>query len=263
MVNRFANKLAVITGSTAGIGFAIAKRLAQEGATVVVSSRKETNVKEAVSFLRSEGLEVHGICCHVGASADRDHLLKQACKLDPKKDGTVDVLISNVATSSVMGATLDTSEEAFNKMLHNNVLAGFLLVKQAISANLMANNASILFVTSYLAFSPGPPIGAYGITKTALLGLVKALATELGPSGIRVNAVAPGVVKTEFSRALWEGADDENPQSPQYQLLQSVPLGRFAVAQEIAGPAAFMCSEDASYITGETLIVSGGMNSRL
>lgn len=264
MEGRFKDKLAVITGSTAGIGFAIAHRIAREGATVVISSRKDSNVKEAVSFLRNEGLKVHGLQCHVGLSDDREQLLNTAVRFDPKGEGRVDVLISNVASSTFMGPTMDTTETAFTKMVQNNVLAGFLLIKQAVSQDLMGKNSSVLFVTSYLAFNPSPPIGVYGITKTALLGLTKALATELGPSGIRVNAIAPGVVKTEFSRPLWEGVEsNQNPGNPQYQLLQQVPLGRFADAEEIAGPAAFLCSNDASYVTGETLVIAGGMQSRL
>eukprot|EP00386_Alphamonas_edax_P009244 GDKI01030429.1.p1 GENE.GDKI01030429.1~~GDKI01030429.1.p1 ORF type:complete len:280 (-),score=77.88 GDKI01030429.1:22-861(-) len=249
---RFEGKVCVVTASTAGIGLAIARRLLQEGGDVVISSRRQGNVDDVLMDLKSEGYDnVRGIACHVSNPKDRHRLLEFTLEWR----GRVDVLVSNAAASTSFGSTLDTSEDGWNKMFDTNVKAAFLLAREF--APKIPPNGCILFVSSYLAFQPEQPIGVYGITKTALLGLTKALAAELGSSGIRVNCLAPGVVKTNFSRLLWES------EAANAEMTKRTQLGRLAETEEMAGPAAFLCSEDASYVTGETLVAAGGMQSRL
>uniref|UniRef100_A0A2K6P791 Dehydrogenase/reductase SDR family member 4 n=1 Tax=Rhinopithecus roxellana TaxID=61622 RepID=A0A2K6P791_RHIRO len=195
------------------IGFAIARRLAQDGAHVVVSSRKQQNVDQAVSTLQGEGLSVTGTVCHVGKAEDRERL---------------------VAT------TLDI-----------NVKAPALMTKAVVPEMEKRGGGSVVIVASIAAFSPLPGLSPYNVSKTALLGLTKTLAIELAPRNIRVNCLAPGLIKTSFSRMVRKesSASHWNP-------LKGEP-------EDCAGIVSFLCSEDASYITGETVVVGGGTPSRL
>lgn len=241
----------VITGSTAGIGLATAERLGLEGAKVVVSSRKSASVSATVEGLRAKGIKCTGRPCHVGSAEDRTALLAHA-----KKDyGAIDVLILNAVVNPTMGPLLQAPPDALSKILEVNIKAALLLVSEA--HPLLAPHASILFVSSILGFRPSPPLSAYAISKTALLGAVKALALELGGEGIRVNGIAPGIVPTKFSSALV--ASD----SLRQQQEADTALGRLGTPEDIAAAAAFLVSEDAAYVTGETLVVAGGMQSRL
>ncbi|GBG63639.1 hypothetical protein CBR_g38950 [Chara braunii] len=203
---RLEGRVAVVTASTAGIGLGIARRLGHEGASVVVSSRKQKNVDEAVNTLRSEGIDVMGAVCHVGSAQQRKALVKAT-------------------------------------------------VKDA-AAHISPGCGSVIFISSISAFDPAPPIATYAITKTALLGLTKGLATELAPE-VRVNCVAPGIVPTNFAAALV--TSDEAREASVSKTL----LGRLGTPADIGSVVAFLASDDASYITGETIIAAGGMQSRL
>nr|XP_055218317.1 dehydrogenase/reductase SDR family member 4 isoform X2 [Gorilla gorilla gorilla] len=214
-----ANKVALVTASTDGIGFAIARRLAQDGAHVVVSSRKQQNVDQAVATLQGEGLSVTGTVCHVGKAEDRERL---------------------VAT------TLDI-----------NVKAPALMTKAVVPEMEKRGGGSVVIVSSIAAFSPSPGFSPYNVSKTALLGLTKTLAIELAPRNIRVNCLAPGLIKTSFSRMLW--MDKEKQES----MKETLRIRRLGEPEDCAGIVSFLCSEDASYITGETVVVGGGTPSRL
>nr|KAG5705344.1 hypothetical protein BaRGS_011116 [Batillaria attramentaria] len=189
---------------TSFIGFAIAKRLCEDGAKVVISSRKQKNVDAAVQELRNLDLPATGVVCHVGKKADRDRLLAETVQ----QYGGIDILVSNAAANPYYGPLLDM-------------------------------------------------IGAYSVSKTALLGLTKTLAPELAGKNIRVNCLAPGIIKTKFSRALWENDTVHDI------AMQQVPMGRMGTPEDCAGTVSFLVSDDANYITGETVVVSGGMTSRL
>uniref|UniRef100_H2R9E8 Dehydrogenase/reductase 4 n=1 Tax=Pan troglodytes TaxID=9598 RepID=H2R9E8_PANTR len=214
-----ANKVALVTASTDGIGFAIARRLAQDGAHVVVSSRKQQNVDQAVATLQGEGLSVTGTVCHVGKAEDRERL---------------------VAT------TLDI-----------NVKAPALMIKAVVPEMEKRGGGSVVIVSSIAAFSPSPGFSPYNVSKTALLGLNKTLAIELAPRNVRVNCLAPGLIKTSFSRMLW--MDKEKEES----MKETLRISRLGEPEDCAGIVSFLCSEDASYITGETVVVGGGTPSRL
>ncbi|KAG8236435.1 hypothetical protein J437_LFUL016962 [Ladona fulva] len=235
-------KVIVVTASTDGIGLAIAKRVANDGANVVVSSRKEKNVQEAVQKLKSEGLSAEGVVCHVAKAEDRARLLNKAVETF----GGIDVLVSNAATNPAVGPVLDCEESVWDKIFEINVKAAFLLSKEVLPYLRKRGGGSIIYVSSIAGFQPFNLLGAYSVSKTALLGLTKAASQDLASENIRVNCIAPGIVKTRFSSAV----STDN-------------ISELAVPEEIGGIASFLCSDDASYITGETIVVSGGMASRL
>jgi len=195
---RLINKVGVVTASTDGIGLAIARRIGQEGAAVIVSSRKQSNVDEAVKQLKSEGLNVHGVVCHVGKESDRKKLLDEAVATF----GGIDFLISNAAVNPEVGSVLDTSEQAWDKIFDINVKAAYLLAKDAKAHIAKRNGGSIVFVSSIGGYQPFDLLGAYSVSKTALFGLTKAASLDLIKDNIRVNCVAPGVIETKFSSAV-------------------------------------------------------------
>ncbi|CAF0758746.1 unnamed protein product [Adineta steineri] len=254
---RLAGKVACITASTDGIGFAIARRLAREGARVVISSRKQDNVDKAVAALKKENLDIYGTVCHVSKSDDRTRLLKETIE----KYGKLDILISNAAISPSFGNILETTESAWDKIFDVNVKAAFFLIKEAIPYLEKQKNSSIVVVSSIAAYSPLDLIGAYSISKTTLLGLTKALVNPCSQKGIRINGIAPGIIKTKFSQVLWE--NDEVKDSEAIPPFNGCAMGRVGTPDECASTVAFLSSDDATYITGETIVVAGGMPSHL
>ena len=185
-VLRLQGKVAIVTAATAGIGLAIAARLGKEGAKIVISSRRKDNVDEALRQLKQQGVDCCGCVCHVGS---RDHL-KQLVQLTLDTYGKIDILISNAAVNPAAGPVLQTPDAAIDKILEINVRSPIILTKEV--APHLNPGSAIVYISSYTAFNPSPPIPVYAISKTALLGLTKALAEELGPKGIRVNCIAPG-----------------------------------------------------------------------
>ncbi|XP_077982208.1 dehydrogenase/reductase SDR family member 4-like [Glandiceps talaboti] len=246
-------KVAVVTASTDGIGFAIARKLAEDGAHVVISSRKQNNVDKAVETLKSENLSVSGMVCHVGKPEDRTKLLQSAAE----KSGGIDILVSNAAVNPSFGPILDTTEKVWDKIFEINVKVAFFLSKEAIPYMEKRGGGSIVFVSSIGGYNSFELIAPYSVSKTALLGLTKAMAPQCATMNIRVNAIAPGVIKTKFSQAIVES--DEGRSLAE----QQTALKRLGEPSECAGAVSFLCSDDASYITGETIIMAGGMPSRL
>lgn len=249
---RLDGKVAIVTGSTEGIGFAIAKGLAENGAKVVVSSRKQENVTKAVSLLQDMKLEVCGTICHVGNAEDRRNLVELAIK----EYGQLDIMVSNAGINPVAGPILNTSEEAWDKIFNINVKSGFLLAKEC-APYLTETRGSMLFVSSIVGYTPFSKLGPYSVSKTALIGLIKVLSQELVSRGIRVNGIAPGIIKTDFSTMLTE------TEHLSKRIMAMVPMKRFGTADECAGTAVFLSSDDASYISGEIIGINGGMISRL
>ncbi|KAG5677160.1 hypothetical protein PVAND_006941 [Polypedilum vanderplanki] len=258
MSNNFGKRLdgrvCIVTASTDGIGFAIAKRLGLEGGKVIVSSRKQKNVDDAIQELKKEGVnEVIGTTCHVAISEDRKKLFNLAIE----KYGKIDVLVSNAAVNPEVGCVTDTSEKAWDKIFDVNVKSAYLLAKEVKPYLQQNKGGSIVFVSSIGGYSPFDLLGAYSVSKTALFGLTKALAVELVHDNIRVNCIAPGVIETKFSSALYES------ESAKEETLSRIPMKRMGKADEIGSVCAFLCSDDASYMTGETIAAAGGMLSRL
>ncbi|XP_007947381.1 dehydrogenase/reductase SDR family member 4 [Orycteropus afer afer] len=248
-----ANKVALVTASTDGIGFAIARRLAQDGAHVVISSRKQQNVDQAVAMLQGEGLSVTGTVCHVGKADDRERLVATAVKLH----GGVDILVSNAAASPFFGNLMDVTEEVWDKILDINVKATALMTKAVVPDMEKRGGGSVVIVASLAAYTPFSGLGPYNVSKTALVGLTKNLASELAARNIRVNCLAPGLIKTNFSRMLWMDKAREK------SIKEMMHIRRIGKPEECAGIVSFLCSEDASYISGETVVVAGGAPSRL
>uniref|UniRef100_A0A452SFM1 Dehydrogenase/reductase 4 n=2 Tax=Ursus TaxID=9639 RepID=A0A452SFM1_URSAM len=248
-----ANKVALVTASTDGIGFAIARRLARDGAHVVVSSRKQQNVDRAVAALQGEGLSVSGTVCHVGKAEDRERLVATAVNLH----GGIDILVTNAAVSPFFGNLMDVTEEVWDKILDINVKATALMTKAVVPEMEKRGGGSVVIVASIGAYLPFPGLGPYNVSKTALLGLTKNLARELDQRNIRVNCLAPGLIKTSFSQVLWmDKAREES-------IKETMQIRRIGKPDDCAGIVSFLCSEDASYITGETVVVGGGTPSRL
>ncbi|EFN70584.1 Dehydrogenase/reductase SDR family member 4 [Camponotus floridanus] len=251
--NRLEGKVAVVTASTDGIGFSIAKRLAQEGAKVMISSRKESNVKKAVEELQSEGLQIEGTVCHVAKAEDRKNLFEKT----KAYFGGLDILVSNAAVNPTLDLVLENAEEVWDKIFDINVKSTFLLIKDSLPLLKCSKSPSIIIISSIAGYNPFSLLGIYSISKTALLSLTKITATELAPDGIRVNCIAPGIIKTKFSEPLYKSEESHDV------AVSQISMRRLGMPDEIGSVAAFLASSDASYITGETIVASGGMVSRL
>lgn len=234
------------------IGFAIAERLAKEGAKVVISSRKLPNVERALSSLKAKNLDVIGVKCHVGDAKDRQSMFQAAVD----KYGGIDILVSNAAVNPAVGPVLDTSEAAWDKIFDINVKCSYLLAQEALPFIRKRGGGSIVFVSSIGGFQPLSLLGAYCVSKTALFGLTKAAAADLATENIRVNCLAPGIIETKFSEAITSDAARDTA-------LMGVPMRRFGTPSEMGAVTAFLVSDDASYITGEVICATGGMHSRL
>ncbi|KAI5645393.1 enoyl-(Acyl carrier protein) reductase domain-containing protein [Phthorimaea operculella] len=252
-LKRLNGKVAIVTASTDGIGFAIAKRLGDEGANVIISSRKEANVQKAVASLRKDGINVEGVVCHV---ADAEHR-KRLFDLAKSKFGGLDILVSNAAVNPAVSPILETDEKVWDKIFEINVKSSWLLAKEAYPELVKRGGGSIVFISSIAAYQPMEPLGPYSVSKTTLLGLTNAISKEIVNDNIRVNCVAPGIVATKFASAITQSEEAAEAG------LSIVPMKRFGKTAEIAGTVAFLVSDDASYITGETIVVAGGTHARL
>ncbi|KAJ7946359.1 Tropinone reductase-like [Quillaja saponaria] len=247
---RFHGKVAIVTASTLGIGFSIAERLGLEGASVVISSRRQKNVDMAVEKLKIQGIEALGVVCHVSNAEQRKNLFDRTVQ----KYGKIDVVVSNAAVSPSFGSILQTQESAIDKLWEVNVKAAILLLKDA--APHLQKGSAVVLISSVSAYQSPSSWAMYGVSKTALLGLTKALAAEMAPD-TRVNCVAPGLVPTRFVEYVTKdhAVREENE--------EKTLLKRLGTTEDMAAATAFLASDDASYITGETLVVAGGMPSRL
>lgn len=250
---RLEGKVAIVTASTLGIGFAIAERLGHEGAHVVVSSRRQKQVDSAVEALKEQGLSVHGLTCHVGNKEDRKRLIEETVK----RFGGIDILVSNAAVNPYFGPIFGASEEVWDKIFEINAKSTFFLCKEVVPYMEKRGGGNIVLVSSVGGYKPSKEVSIYAISKTTMLGLVKALVPQCASMNIRVNCIAPGLIKTKFSEALWN-----NPNAA-HTLNSATALQRIGLPEECAGAVAFLASDDASYVTGETIVVAGGTHARL
>ncbi|VDM46984.1 unnamed protein product [Toxocara canis] len=239
------------------IGLAIAERLGHEGAAVIVSSRNDSNVKRSLNFLRDSGVKrVAGIACHVGDAEHRQKLVDFALN----EFGRIDILVNNAGINPSFGDILEVSETIWDKLFDVNVKAGFLLTKLVVPHMQKVGGGSVIFNASISAYKSPPGIAAYGITKTTVVALTKALANSLASKNIRVNCIAPGIIKTKMSAMLWSGADGEVSEPHAFH---EIACNRYGTPEECAGAVAFLVSDDASYITGESVVIAGGAQARL
>lgn len=243
-------KVAVITGSSRGIGRAIAERMAEHGARVVVSSRKADACQQVVDVLN----ERHGpnTAIAVAANISRKEDLQALVDRTQQVYGRIDVLVCNAASNPYYGPLGGISDEQFRKILDNNVISNHWLIQMVVPQMIERRDGSVIIVSSIGGLRGSPVIGAYNISKAADLQLARNLAVEYGPHNVRVNCIAPGLVKTDFARALWE--DPERLRIVNSQ----VPLRRIGEPDEIAGAAVFLASRASSFMTGQAVIVDGG-----
>lgn len=243
------DKVAIVTGASRGIGEAIAVRFAEAGAAVVLAARKPDALAAVVARIEAAGGRALAVPAHTGKADDVANLVKAAVA----RFGKVDVLVNNAATNPYFGPMLDIEDAAFDKTFEVNVKGYFRLARE-VARHLVERGApgSLVNVASIAGLRAAPFQGVYGMTKAAVISMTQTLAQELGGSGIRVNAIAPGLVETKFAQAIV--ANDELRQ----HVVDRAALGRHAQPDEIAGAAVYLASDAASYVTGQVLVVDGG-----
>ena len=241
-------QVAVVTGSTRGIGKAIARALGQAGAMVVISSRRQEACEAVASEFRAEGLEVMALACHVGHRDQLQGLVDQTMKAW----GRIDILVCNAATNPVYGPMAEIADDAFDKIMGTNVRSVFQLCNMVCPGMAERGKGSVILISSIAALRGNAVIGVYGISKAAEAGLARNLAVEWGPKGVRVNAIAPGLIRTDFARALLE--DPVRRERSE----QATPLRRIGEPEDIAGVALFLASDAAAFVTGQTIVADGG-----
>jgi len=242
-------KTAIVTGSSRGIGRAIAEELAAHGANVVISSRKQDACEEVANEINGRGA---GKAIAIAASISDKDALQHLVDETRRQLGRIDVLICNAASNPYFGPMAGITDDQFRKIMDNNVLANHWLTSMVAPEMVERGNGSIIIVSSVGGLTSSTVIGAYNISKAADLQLVRNLAAEFGPRGVRVNAIAPGLVRTDFARALWENPDILK------RVTSVAALKRIGEPRELAGAAVFLASDAASFVTGQTLVVDGG-----
>jgi NAD(P)-dependent dehydrogenase (short-subunit alcohol dehydrogenase family) len=243
-------KVAIVTGGSRGIGEAIARAIGQSGGKVAIASRKKEGLEGALGRLRSAGVEAEAFTCHTGKNDDVRALVVSVVE----RFGKVDVLVNNAATNPHFGPMMTADDAAFDKTIEVN-LKGYFYAARAVTQHLVDRGApgSIINVTSVAGLTAAPLQGVYGMTKAAVVSMTQTLAVELASSRIRVNAIAPGLVDTRFAAALVHNKDIAE------RIVGRTPLARYGVPDEIAGAALYLASDAASFVTGHTLVVDGGM----
>ncbi|TWU07046.1 Gluconate 5-dehydrogenase [Symmachiella macrocystis] len=242
------DKVALITGSSRGIGLAMASGLAQSGAKVVLCGRKQEGIDEAVKTIRVNGGEATGIPAHMGRDEDLQALVNHAVETF----GGVDILVNNAATNPVFGPLLDNDDAAFDKIMEVNVKGPLNLAKLVHPIMVSRGGGSIINVSSIGGLRPEPMLGLYSMSKAALISLTKVMAAEWGGDSVRVNVLCPGLIKTQFSQALWSNEKILN------SVVGKLPLKRIAQPEELVGMTVYLASAASSYCTGSVMTVDGG-----
>jgi len=244
-------KTAIITGSSRGIGRAIAERLAEHGARVVISSRKAGPCDEAAAEINARYGEGRAIAIPASIASKED--LRRLVDETNAAFGQIDIVVCNAATNPYAGPMAGISDDQFEKILQNNVISNHWLIQMVAPQMLARKDGSIIIVSSIGGLRGNSLIGAYNISKAADMQLARNLAVEWGPANVRVNCIAPGLVQTDFAKYLWE-----NPALLK-QVTEPAPLKRIGQPDEIAGAAVYLASPASSYMTGQTLVVDGGI----
>ena len=242
-------KVALITGSTKGIGKSIAEEMAKAGAKVVISSRKAEACEQVAKEFNAKGYAAISLPCNIAHKEQLQRLVDDTLK----HWGRIDILVCNAAANPVYGPTAQTSDEVFDKIMQNNIKSNWWLCNMAIPQMAERKDGVVIIVSSIAAIKGNTVIGLYGVSKAADTALVRNYACEWGPSNIRVNAILPGLIKTDFARALWE---NEKMRSAREAI---TPLRRLGEADEIGGIAVFLASKAGSFITGQTIVADGGV----
>jgi len=241
-------QVALITGSSRGIGKAIAEEMAVAGAKVVISSRKQEACDQVRDAIKARGGEAISIACNIGRKEDVEGLIKATLN----QLGRIDILVCNAAVNPFYGSLTKLDDDAWDKIMDCNVKSSWWFCKLAAQHMVERGCGNIILISSIGAFRSTSVLGAYGISKAADAQLARNFALELGPKGIRVNAIAPGLVKTDFAKALWS-----NPAILQ-NVEQRAPLRRIGQPVDIAGVAVFLASQAAGFVTGQLIVADGG-----
>ncbi len=243
-------KVAIVTGSSRGIGRAIAERMAEHGARVVISSRKAAPCEEVAKAINAKHGEDRAIVVPANISSKED--LHRLADETQARFGRIDVLVCNAASNPYYGPMRDIGDEQFRKILDNNIVSNHWLISRVVPQMIERRDGAIIIVSSIGGLRGSSVIGAYCISKAADMQLARNLAVEYGPHNVRVNTIAPGLIKTDFARALWEDPDTLKKSTA------GAPLKRIGEPDEIAGAAIFLASKAGSFTTGQTLVVDGG-----
>lgn len=242
-------RVAVITGSTRGIGLAIAQRMAEFGAHVVVSSRKE----DACARVADEIVRAGGSALAIPANISDKAALQALVDRTLAKWGKIDILVCNAAINPHFGPMLTIEDSAFDKVMASNVRSNLWLCNMVIPQMAQRKDGAVVIISSIAGLKGNEKLGAYGISKAADFQLVRNLAVEWGSSNVRINAIAPSIVRTDFARALWE-----NPET-YADAIARYPLGRIGEPDDVAGAAIFLASRAGAFVTGQVIVVDGGV----
>lgn len=246
---RLDEKVAIVTGSSRGIGRSIAESMAGLGAKVVISSRKADACEQVASGIRDSGGRAAVIACNVSRKAEVEALVAGTLKQWDR----IDILVCNAAVNPSYGPLAELTDEVFDKIMGANVKSNLWLCNKIIPGMAERGGGAVIIVSSIAGLRASPNLGGYGISKAADFSLARNLAVEWGPRNVRVNCIAPGLIKTDFARALWENPDRLARRNEQ------TPLRRIGQPHEIGPIAAFLASPAASYITGQVIVADGGV----
>jgi NAD(P)-dependent dehydrogenase (short-subunit alcohol dehydrogenase family) len=241
-------KTAIVTGSSRGIGRSIAEHLARAGANVVVSSRNPEPCQAVAESIQKQGGTAAAIACNVARKADCERLIEES----RLRFGSIDILVCNAAANPYYGPLVDIPDDAYHKTMDTNVLSTIWLSRLVKPDMAARGGGSIILISSVGALRASPNLGAYAISKAADVQMTRTLAAELGSHKIRVNCILPGLVKTDFSRVLWD-----NPQAEKLAA-SSFPLGRLGESDDIGPAAVYFASSASQWTTGQTLVIDGG-----
>lgn len=245
-------RVAVLTGASKGMGLAMATGLAEQGATVVISSRKQDQLDAAADQINTAvGADrAIGVACNIGYKEQLQALID----ITHDRVGPIDIIVGNAGVNPYYGPTSEIPDEAYQKTMNANVLSNLWLARMAAPDMVEKGRGSMMFTSSIGAFMPSTMLGTYAMSKLALIGLVRNLAAEFGPKGLRFNAICPGLVRTDFARELWD-----NPKVAE-RIKNDIPLRRLGEAEDFKGVATFLASDASRYMTGQALTVCGGSN---
>lgn len=241
-------KVALITGSTKGIGLAIAEQMSAHGAKVVISSRNQPLCDDVAARINAGGGTAVPIACNINYKEQ----LQQLVTTTKEKLGPIDILVCNAALNPYYGSSQDIPDAAFDKIMHANIGSAHRLCQMVIPGMAKRGGGAVIIVSSIGGLKGTDKLGAYAISKAADMQIARNLAVEWGPQNIRVNCIAPGLIRTDFARALWENPETYAATVSRY------PLRRIGEPEEIAGAAVYLASSAGSFTTGQTIVIDGG-----